>query len=78
MAVKTQAKNQNTIDYEFIGSKEEVAESRTVTSRKRLRSKVEDDIESFLKRGGSIDKIAADVTADPPRKPQSNYGSRAI
>ncbi len=66
------------VDLEFIGSKDEKAETRSVTSRHRLRSQVEDDIARFLQSGGSIDQIAPDVTADPPRKPESNYGSRAI
>jgi|APSaa5957512535_1039671.scaffolds.fasta_scaffold16653_5 hypothetical protein len=68
----------DTIDYNYIGSKEELAESRTITSRTRLRNKVEDDIAEFLARGGTINEIDADITADPPKKPENNYGSRAI
>jgi hypothetical protein len=66
------------VDLEFIGSKDEKAETRSVTSRTRLRSQVEEDIARFLQQGGAISQIAPDVTADPPRKPESNYGSRAI
>ena len=77
-ASKSNGKSSDGIDYEFIGSREEFAESRTITSRSRLRSKVEDDIAAFLHQGGTIDEIAPDVTADPPKKPESNYGSRAI
>lgn len=66
------------VDLSFIGSREEVAESRSVTSRKRLRSQVETDIQAFLNKGGEISEIAPDVTADPPKRPESNYGSRAI
>jgi len=66
------------VDLSFIGSREEIAESRSVTSRKRLRSQVETDIEEFLNKGGRINEIAPDVTADPPKRPESNYGSRAI
>jgi len=68
----------NAVDLSFIGSREEVAESRSVTSRKRLRNQVESDIEAFLNKGGKISEIAPDVTADPPKRPESNYGSRAI
>jgi hypothetical protein len=75
---KAAGKTGDGIDYDFIGSREEFAESRTVTSRSRLRSKVEDDIAAFLHEGGTISEIAPDVTADPPKKPESNYGSRAI
>ena len=80
MAASTNAteKTADTIDYDFIGSKDEIAEARTVTSRTRLRSKVADDIEKFLQKGGAISEIAPEVTADPPKKPESNYGSRAI
>ena len=59
----------NKLDYEFIGSKEEFAESRTITSRTRVRNKVEDDIAAFLSRGGTISEIAPDVTA-PPENPR--------
>lgn len=77
-SAKAASKPRDTIDYDYIGSKEEIAEGRTITSRSRLRSKVEDDIAAFLNKGGTISEIAADVTADPPKKPESNYGSRAI
>lgn len=59
-------------------SNDETAESRTIASRMKIRDKVEEDIARFLSKGGEIDEIASDVTADPPRKPESNYGARAI
>lgn len=66
------------VDLNQIGSKDEAVENRTVESRNVLRNKVEDDIAAFLARGGTISEIAPDVTADPPKKPENNYGSRAI
>ncbi|AMX01317.1 hypothetical protein [Microbulbifer thermotolerans] len=57
---------------------EECAEERSVTSRERARSQLNTDIEEFLARGGAINEIDPDVTADPPRKPQPKYGSRPI
>ena len=36
------------------------------------------DVEAFLARGGRIQEVAADVMGDPPRKPQTNYGSCPI
>lgn len=57
---------------------DETAESRTIASRMKIRDKVEEDIARFLSKGGAIDEIGPDVTADPPRKPESNYGARAI
>lgn len=65
-------------DMNYIGSREDDAEHRTLTSRRRLRSQVDHDIEDFLANGGEIKKVDAHVTADPPKKPSSNYGSRPI
>ena len=67
-----------TVDLEFIGSKDELAETRTVSSRGRLRDQLSNDVEAFLAKGGAINEVAPEVTADPPRKPESNYGSRSI
>ena len=36
------------------------------------------EVEAFLSRGGQIQQIDDNVMADPPRKPQTNYGSRPI
>ena len=57
---------------------DEVTEYRTIASRMKIRDKVAEDIEAYLNKGGSIVEVAPDVTADPPRKPESNYGARAI
>jgi len=57
---------------------EEFAEERSITSRERARSQLNAEVEAFLARGGAINEIAPDVTADPPRKPQPKYGSRPI
>jgi hypothetical protein len=66
------------VDLEFLGSREEQAETRTIASRKRLRSEMEDEIEKFLAKGGSIQQIEPNVQADPPTKPNTSYGSRPI
>jgi len=66
------------IDLNFIGSKDESAEARNVASRVRVRSQIDSDIEAFLSAGGKIASIEPNVMADPPRKPESNYGSRPI
>ncbi len=76
--VKKSSKSSQDIDMDYIGSKEETAEARSLTSRERIRTQLEDDIEAFLSRGGAISEIDAHVTADPPQKPVSNYGSRPI
>jgi hypothetical protein len=66
------------VDLEFVGSNEEMAETRTLASRARLRDQMQTDIEAFLTQGGEISEIAPNVMADPPQKPSSNYGSRPI
>ena len=57
---------------------EDAAECRTVSSKEQIRSKLNDDVEEFLKQGGAIEQVSTGVTNDPPRKPQSNYGRRPI
>ncbi|MDN3637863.1 hypothetical protein QWY82_03480 [Simiduia curdlanivorans] len=50
----------------------------SVKSREMARQTLNDQIAEFLARGGQINHIDNNVTADPPRKPTSNYGSRPI
>ncbi|MDB6062310.1 MAG: hypothetical protein JWM78_2413 [Verrucomicrobiaceae bacterium] len=57
---------------------EESPEERTVASRQKHREEMEQQISEFLARGGKIAQIEPNVTADPPRKPDSDYGSRPI
>lgn len=63
---------------DYLGSKEDAAETRTVGTRTRVRSKMEADIEAFLSQGGQIAEIDTHVMTDPPRKPSSDYGSQPI
>lgn len=53
-------------------------EERTVSSRQALRDEMDRQIQDFLARGGKIQEVDPNVTADPPRKPESDYGSRPI
>ena len=53
-------------------------EHRTIVSRMKVRDKVAEDIAAYLQNGGTIVEVAPNVTADPPRKPESNYGARSI
>lgn len=50
----------------------------SISSRDKVRKQLEDEIEAFLAKGGKIDQVAPNVTADPPQKPQNNYCSRPI
>ena len=53
-------------------------EERTVASRQKLRNELAKEMEELLARGGKLAQIEPNVTADPPRKPDSDYGSRPI
>ncbi|MAD45424.1 MAG: hypothetical protein CMH98_10490 [Oceanospirillaceae bacterium] len=50
----------------------------SLEARNKLRESMAAEVEAFLSRGGNIQKIDDNVMADPPRKPQTNYGSRPI
>jgi len=62
----------------FMSHRDELPTSATIAERQQLRSEMESEIEAFLKGGGKIDQIEPNVMADPPKKPESNYGSRPI
>jgi hypothetical protein len=72
------ALNEEVVEKEFFGSLNDRPEDRTVTSRARIRNELSNQIESFLAQGGQINQIEPNVMADPPRKPDSDYGSRPI
>ncbi|WP_096085569.1 hypothetical protein [Agaribacterium haliotis] len=42
------------------------------------RQQIQADIEAFLAGGGKISAVGDDVMADPPKKPESSYGSQPI
>ena len=51
---------------------------KTINAKQNVRQQLDDDIEAFLAKGGAINEINANVTADPPIKPVSKYGGRPI
>ena len=51
---------------------------RSISSREAERQELEDAMLTFLSSGGSVQKIEKDLRKDPPRRPESNYGSRPI
>lgn len=63
-------------------SGDDMAAINTVESndeeRERARLKLEADIEAFLAGGGQIQAVDVNVMADPPKRPQSNYGGQPI
>jgi len=56
----------------------EVLEDFSIASRQKIRDELEDQIAAFLARGGKINEVPANVTADPPKKPTPDYGGRPI
>ena len=51
---------------------------RSITSREAERQELEGAMLAFLSGGGSVQSIEKDLRKDPPRRPESNYGSRPI
>jgi len=47
-------------------------------AKEKIRSQLNDDIAAYLQKGGKVQVIEQDVRADPPKKPNSEYGSGPI
>ena len=58
-------------------ARSEVPEAHSVAARAALRNTLAADVEAFLARGGSIQKVADDERAEPAKKTDSNYGRGA-
>lgn len=56
----------------------EALEDFSIASRQKIRDELEDQVAAFLARGGKINTVADNVTADPPKKPSPDYGGRPI
>ena len=57
---------------------EEVEELPSVEAKQKERDALAQAMEEFLSRGGKVQEIEPNVVADPPKKPDSKYGSRPI
>lgn len=77
-AVSIKKEGKSKIDSEGYGHIEDLPNSATIAERQRLRDQVASEVEAFLAQGGGIKTIDNNVRADPPKKPESNYGSRPI
>ena len=58
--------------------RDELPSSAAIAERKRQREEMASEIEAFLAKGGRVTEVERNVRADPPKKPESNYGSRPI
>ncbi len=57
---------------------EEAEEMPSVEAKQKERDALAQAMEEFLSRGGKVQEIEPNVVADPPKKPDSKYGSRPI
>lgn len=70
------AEKDDSADNVYVGPRD--GSELSLTSKEHIRQQLEDDIQKFLSTGGEIKQVDPHVTADPPKRPQSNYGSRPI
>ena len=56
----------------------DVDELPSVEAKQKERDSLARAMEEFLSRGGKVQEVEANVVADPPKKPDSKYGSRPI
>ena len=54
------------------------SENYTPEARSEKRDELAADVERFLKTGGKVAEIPKGERADPPRKPENNYGRGSI
>ena len=52
--------------------------SRTPKCQEDTRSQMASDVEAYLALGGAVTEVERGHRADPPKKPESKYGSRPI
>lgn len=55
-----------------------VEEMPSLEAKQRERDELARAMEEFLARGGRVQEVEPNVVADPPKKPDSKYGSRPI
>lgn len=56
----------------------EVDELPSIEAKQKERDALAKAMEEFLSRGGKVQEVEPNVVADPPKKPDSKYGSRPI
>ena len=50
----------------------------TPEAKAEERGQLANDVEAFLKSGGKVKDVPKGERADPPRKPENNYGRGSI
>lgn len=56
----------------------EPEEIPSIEAKQKERDALAKAMEDFLARGGKVQEVEPNVVADPPKKPDSKYGSRPI
>jgi hypothetical protein len=56
----------------------DVDELPSIEAKQKERDELARAMEEFLARGGRVQEVEPNVVADPPKKPDSKYGSRPI
>ena len=77
-AARSEGKVLESGEKDFQGKDDGMVEDCSVSSRERLREELNSAVEAYLASGGKIERVDPHVTADPPKKPDNNYGSRPI
>lgn len=52
--------------------------SVALAAKEQERAQIQAEIEAFLASGGTIQTVSNNTVADPPKKPESSYGSQPI
>ena len=50
----------------------------SIEAKQKERDALANAMEEFLARGGKVQEVEPNVVSDPPKKPDSKYGSRPI
>ena len=54
------------------------SEVHSVDARASVRDQLADDVARFLDGGGRVEEVPKNFRADPPRRPENNYGRGSI
>ena len=65
-------------DDDYPEIKTQKVEEHTVASRERLRKQLSDEVAEFLARGGKIQLVDPNVTAEIPLNVGDNYGRQPL
>lgn len=53
-------------------------EAYSPEAKKAERNQLAQDVEKFLQEGGDVLEVPKGTRADPPKKPENNYGRSSI